>query len=113
MNLEESLKKYNREIYNDVMVDGKVLIKGARECSGRLDAIHNKAPENAAILDVGCHLGHFTIQLGYQERGRVVVGMEGNYQRAKIAGEIAKANKLDNVIILNNLFTDKIAPEVG
>ena len=113
MNLEESLKKYNREIYNDVMVDGKVLIKGARECSGRLEAIHNTAPENAAILDVGCHLGHFTLQLGYQERGRVVVGMEGNYQRAKIAGEIAKANKLDNVIILNNLFTDKTALRWG
>ena len=113
MNLEESLKKYNREIYNDVMVDGKVLIKGARECHSRLDAIHNAVPENAAILDVGCHLGHFTIQLAYKERGRVVVGMEGNYQRARIAGAIAKANKLENVIILNNLFTDKIAMRWG
>jgi 2-polyprenyl-3-methyl-5-hydroxy-6-metoxy-1,4-benzoquinol methylase len=113
MNLEESLKKYNREIYNDVMVEGKVLIKGARECSSRLNVIKNAIPENAAILDVGCHLGHFTIQLAYREQGRVVVGMEGNYQRARIAGEIAKVNKLENVIILNNLFTDKIALRWG
>lgn len=113
MSLEESLRKYNREIYNDIMVDGKVLIKGARECSSRFNAIHKAVSENAAILDVGCHLGHFTIQLAYEERGRVVVGMEGNYQRARIAGEIAKENKLSNVIILNNLFTDKIALRWG
>lgn len=113
MTLEESLRRYNREIYNDIMVDGKVLKKGARECGSRLDAINNMAPKNATILDVGCHLGHFTIQLAHNERGRVVVGMEGNYQRALIAGEIAKANKLENVIILNNLFTDEIALRWG
>ena len=113
MNLEESLKKYNREIYSDVMVNGKVLVKGVRECGSRLDAIHSAIPENAAILDVGCHLGYFTTQLAYRGRGRVVVGMEGNYQRARIAGEIAKANNLNNVIILNNLFTDKIALRWG
>lgn len=109
MNLEESLKKYKREIYNDVIVDGKVVIEGARECSSRLDAIDAVIPKKASILDIGCHLGYFTIQLAYKERRRVVVGMEGNYQRARLAGDIAKANKLNNVIILNNLLTDEIA----
>jgi 2-polyprenyl-3-methyl-5-hydroxy-6-metoxy-1,4-benzoquinol methylase len=113
MDIIKSIKKYKREIYNDIIVDGKVLIKGARESRSRFEAINSVIPKEASVLDLGCHLGYFTIQLAYKGRDRIIVGMEGNYQRARIAAEVAEANKLNNVIILNNLFTENMALRWG
>lgn len=49
MNITKSLKKYNREIYNDIIVDRKVLIKGASESSNRFEAINSVIPKKAWV----------------------------------------------------------------
>lgn len=113
VDLAHLLKKYKRELYNDIVVDGKVVVKGVRESCSRLDTIDAVIPPNATVIDIGCHLGFFTIQLASRKKDRLVVGMEGNYQRAELAGAIAEANRLENVIIINNLITDQMALRWG
>ena len=113
MDYQKLLQKYKREIYNDIIIDGKVVLKGVRESKCRLDAILKVIPAKPIILDVGCHTGYFTTEIARHNKWGIIVGMEGNHIRAEIAGAVAEANKFTNVVILNNLMTADIANRWG
>lgn len=69
------------EIYQDVLIQGKVVEKGQRSCQDRYDAIKpmlRTLPLNAKIVDIGASQGFFSFKMA-EEFGFRCTMIEGGY----------------------------------
>lgn len=89
-----------REAYQDLWQNGKMVRKGARDCASRYEVIKTfcsqwKRP--FTVLDLGAHLGYFSLRLTEDFPDCTVVAVE----RDPALINNLKANNPDRVIFLN------------
>lgn len=104
--LLQSFSKYSHlEQYQDIVIDGITIKKGIRSCQDRLAKIIPIAStwrRPFTVLDIGANLGYFSLHLA-KNYNCTVVALEGIY--GDWLKDIASANSLNNIIILNKVFT--------
>lgn len=100
------------EQYQDIIVDGKIVSSGNRECAQRYEGLKpllNKFKRKFTVLDIGASEGFFSLNIAYNYNATCVM-IEGDYaKRGPTADrllEICKQNdKLDNLIYLKKHIT--------
>ena len=85
--------------YQDVEVDGKLVIKGWRECSKRWDLIKPHIKNQQTVIDIGSHYGYFTTKIAREYPSTLVWSIESGDDRIAVQEAQVRANKLRNVVL--------------
>lgn len=103
------------EIYQDIIVNNKVIKRGLRSCSDRYDAIRdvlNSLPREFKVLDIGASQGYFSFRMAEDFKARCTMIEDGYLHSEKIwkTGDLlytlCKKNKhLKNIALLQKQFT--------
>lgn len=89
--------------YQPVVVNGKTVSQGWRECGERWDVI-NPHLTPGTIMDIGSHYGWFTY-MAAQYPDTMVWSLEADHKRAEIQREMLVANALPNVVLSECRFS--------
>lgn len=102
------LQKLGQEQYQDIIINGKVVSQGVRDCASRYEALKqvlDKYERPFMLLDIGASQGYFALRIAHDYPHATCVMIEGNYHdRWRIADQlqdICRLNTdLDNIIFL-------------
>jgi hypothetical protein len=90
------------EIYQDVVVAGKTVARGVRECESRYALIEPYLKDNQVILDVGSSLGYFSTRIAREHPSSLVVSFESVAAHCDIQRTIAEREGLTNLVICHH-----------
>jgi hypothetical protein len=102
--------------YQDIIINGKIVQKGIRQCSERLPHIEelcNEFKRPFTLLDIGCAFGYFVFSLAPKFPDSTFVMIEGGEVEAKYLKQLCKLNNVNNVIFLNKHITPDDLIEIG
>lgn len=71
-------------VYQDLVLGGKVAVRGRRDCTERWELIAPHLPASGAVLDVGSNLGWFALRLCEQFPRVVVASIEADPRSAAL-----------------------------
>ncbi len=87
-------------VYQDVVLAGRTVRQGARDCRARWEAIAPHLPPAGAVLDVGSNFGWFGLKLCETLPGCVVASVEGDERSARVQRLVLESNRLERVCLL-------------
>lgn len=94
-----------KQIYQDIWVNGEVLVKGVRDCAGRYEPIQSlckKYTRPFTILDIGANLGYFSFRLASEFNCvSVMIERDAEYQK-ELLNLIEKQNNKERLILLGS-----------
>ena len=103
MNLQAFLNSQPTEIYQDVLVDGRVAYEGVRDCESRYALIRpvlEKYRRPFTVLDLGANLGYFGLSILRDFPDATVVAVESEYTPLLL--DILSRQKADRLILLDH-----------
>jgi hypothetical protein len=92
-------------VYQDVILNGQTAVRGARDCTSRLDLIVGHLPRCRSLLDVGSNFGWFGLKLCQAFPECVVASVEANPRSARIQ-RLALASHADRRMCLVTRLAD-------
>lgn len=87
-------------VYQDVVLDGRTVRRGHRDCPGRWDLIAEHLPRAGSILDVGSNFGWFGLQIAHTRPDCVVASLEADLRSAEVQRQVLHANDSHRVCLL-------------
>ncbi|MBL8829897.1 MAG: class I SAM-dependent methyltransferase [Planctomycetaceae bacterium] len=90
---------HNLSVYQDVRIAGRTVLKGARDCEGRWNAI---APylSGGVLLDVGANFGWFGLRWCETFETGQVVSVEADERSATVQQAVLAANQAERIFLL-------------
>ena len=73
-----------RHVYQDLVLDGKTVVTGRRDCLGRWSILEPYLPHAGSILDVGSNLGWFGLKICERFPRCVVASVEADERSAAL-----------------------------
>jgi SAM-dependent methyltransferase len=89
------------EIYQDVVVAGRVIRRGVRECESRLAALLPQVDDGDTVLDVGSSFGYFGRGIAAARPRSVVVSVEKDRASVALQRRLLLAERAENVILVH------------
>lgn len=112
--IERFLSVVRKEIYQDILVDGKVIKEGVKDCEIRypnIKKILDNYKRPFTVLDIGASEGYFSLRIA-AEYDCTCVMIEGD--KTLLLPHICQLNKrLDNVVVLEKFITPQDLKELG
>ena len=90
------------EIYQDVEVKGKLVLKGVRDCEDRWEMIKYLIDPNSVVLDLGSSYGYFARKIATEIPGTLVLSFERDKKSAYLQRELLRQENITNVILLHS-----------
>jgi hypothetical protein len=87
-------------VYQDVVLDGRCVRRGHRDCPGRWELIAEHLPRAGSILDVGSNFGWFGLQIAQSRPDCVVASLEADLRSAEVQRRVLQANGCQRVCLL-------------
>lgn len=78
--------------YQDVVIDGRTIRRGRRDCEQRWQAIAPHLPQTGVLLDVGANFGWFCQRWCNEGPERIAVAWEADLRSAAVARYVLAAN---------------------
>jgi hypothetical protein len=72
-------------VYQDVVLDGRTVRRGVRDCASRWEAIAVHLPKTGALLDVGANFAWFCLQWCASGKERIAVALEADRRTGGVA----------------------------
>lgn len=102
------LQKLGQEQYQDIIINGKVVSTGVRDCASRYEALKQVLDlyeRPFTVLDIGASQGYFALRIAHDYPHATCVMIEGNYSKKwRIADQLQDICRLntdyDNIIFL-------------
>lgn len=95
------------EVYQDIYINGNIVIKGIRDCENRYKAmkeVFSKYNRRFSILDIGANFGYYSIRAS-DEYGALSFMIEGKEEEARILSSVCEKNRSkDNLIVANSVM---------
>lgn len=89
------------EIYQDIELEGKLLVKGKRDCQARWDLIKDSIKPHDVVLDLGSSLGYYSKKIAQTYPDSLVISFESDPIMCQIQAEMFKAEGIYNVVVCN------------
>jgi hypothetical protein len=90
----------NLAIYQDVVVAGRTVRSGQRDCPARWALLDPHLPRAGAILDVGSNFGWFGLQICQTRPECVVASLEADLRSAEVQRQVLASNDCRRVCLL-------------
>jgi SAM-dependent methyltransferase len=87
-------------VYQDVVLAGRTVIRGVRDCQGRWEAIAPHLPSSGSVLDVGSNFGWFGLQICTTLPGYTVASVEGDLRSARVQRAVLESAGCERVCLL-------------
>lgn len=87
-------------VYQDVVLDGRTVRRGARDCPARWQLLDAHLPRAGAILDVGSNFGWFGLQICQSRRECVVASVEADLGSAEVQRAVLESNGCHRICLL-------------
>lgn len=91
-------------LYQDVVVDGAVVGRGARDCAARWALIEPHVPACATVLDVGSNFGWYGLRTAQARAGAVVASFEADERSGLVQREVLRSHGETRVALLTRTF---------
>lgn len=101
--LSQLLEHRRVSIYQDVVVEGRTIRAGRRDCDGRWQAIAPHLPTSGAVLDVGSNFGWFGLKMCEASPRVVVASVEADEQSATIQRHVLASHRHERIVLLTRL----------
>jgi len=90
----------NLAVYQDVVVAGRTVRPGQRDCQGRWELLAEHLPRSGTILDVGSNFGWFGLQVCQTRPECVVASLEADLGSAEVQRQVLESNACQRVCLL-------------
>lgn len=90
----------NLAVYQDVVVAGRTIRPGQRDCQGRWELLADHLPRSGTILDVGSNFGWFGLQVCQTRPDCVVASLEADLGSAEVQRRVLESNACHRVCLL-------------
>jgi len=90
MKLEEAIEKCP-EIYQDIIVDGKMVRQGRRLCRERAEMILDVVEDKDSVLDIGANFAYFGHRILSEKKQCTYLGVEREITSCTIAANVLKS----------------------
>lgn len=85
--------------YQSIEVNGKIVVKGWRDCKQRWEIIKPHIKNHQTVMDIGSHYGYFAMKIARQYPDTLVWSVEETTKRARIQKLALQQNGFQNVIL--------------
>lgn len=87
-------------LYQDMVVAGRTVARGSRDCESRWEAMAPHLPAEAVLLDVGSNFGWFGLKACAESDRRIVVSVEADESSATLQRRMLASHDHRRVILL-------------
>lgn len=87
-------------LYQDIVVAGRTVARGRRDCQGRWDAMAPHLPAAGVFLDIGSNFGWFGLKACAESEQRLVVSVEADEQSATLQRQILASHDQRRMFLL-------------
>lgn len=97
-------KNTTMELYQDQFINGKVSVKGIRDCESRYNAIKKVFDEYQrpfTILDIGANFGYYSIRASTEYEATSIMIESEEQEASKLMELVNRNNCKDRLIVLN------------
>jgi SAM-dependent methyltransferase len=102
-------KPVPRHVYQDLVLDGKTVVTGRRDCLGRWNILEPYLPHAGSILDVGSNLGWFGLKISERFPRCVVASVEADERSATLQREVLASNRSEQICLLTHRANVRLA----
>ena len=99
----------NRHIYSgeyqDIEINGELLIKGKRSCSDRWEILKKHIKPNSTVIDIGSYHGYFGIKIAREIENTMILSIESNPTWVTEQAQIVESNNLSNIVVSKHHFS--------
>ncbi len=99
----------NLAVYQDVVVAGRTVRVGQRDCPRRWTLLEPHLPPAGTILDVGSNFGWFGLQICQSRPACVVASLEADLQSAEVQRRVLASNDCRRVCLLTARASERLA----
>lgn len=96
-------------VYQDVVLAGRVLRRGVRDCEERWSLIEPHLPRSGAVLDVGSNFGWFALRTALSRPRTIVVSAEADARAAQVQRVVLQSHEVDRVVLITRRAGAKLA----
>lgn len=90
----------NLSVYQDLVLAGRTVRQGQRDCPGRWEALDPHLPRAGTILDVGSNFGWFGLKICQTRPACVVASLEADLRSAEVQRRVLASNQCQRVCLL-------------
>jgi len=87
------------DIYQDILVGGKVVYPGWRDCKSRWNAIKPHIQPGSIVMDLGSNAGYFSQRIAEEIKDSLVWSIEYVRARAELQRDMLLENQTPNVVL--------------
>jgi hypothetical protein len=102
----------NLSVYQDLVLAGRTVRQGQRDCPGRWEAIDPHLPRRGTILDVGSNFGWFGLQVCRTRPECVVASLEADLRSAEVQRRVLASNQCSRVCLLTARASARLARQL-
>lgn len=95
------LSKQLPEIYQDVELNGEIILKGKRDCEKRWDLIKDSIKPHDVVLDIGSSLGYYSKKIAQTYPDSLVISFESDPIMCEIQAKMFQEEGIYNVVVCN------------
>jgi hypothetical protein len=88
--------------YQDLVLGGRTVARGTRDCPARWAVIEPHLPQAGTILDVGSNFGWFGLQICASRPQCVVASVEADLRSAAVQHEVLRSNAAERICLLTD-----------
>jgi hypothetical protein len=96
-------------VYQDVVLDGRTVLCGTRDCPQRWEAIEPHLPAAGSILDVGSNFGWFGLKICQSRPESVVASVEADHRSARVQRRVLQSNCAERICLLTDRAGQRLA----
>lgn len=96
-------------VYQDVVVDGRTVLRGQRDCEGRWALLEPHLPASGTVLDVGSNFGWFGLQLCQTRPECVVVSVEADERSAAVQRQVLASHHHARIALITRRAGTRLA----
>ncbi len=96
-------------VYQDVVVEGRVLYRGQRQMQRRWEAIAPHLPRDGTLLDVGSNFGWFALRWCEHAPQGVAISVEADLRSAAVQRRVLELNAAERVCLLTARAEERMA----
>lgn len=87
-------------VYQDVVIDGRVVRRGQRDCEARWALIEPDLPAAGVLLDVGSNFGWFGLRAAATRPGMIVLSAEADERSARVQQALLAAHDAARIALV-------------
>ncbi len=96
-------------VYQDVIVEGRVLYRGQRQMQRRWEAIVPHLPRDGTLLDVGSNFGWFALRWCEHAPQGITISVEADLRSAAVQRRVLELNGAERVCLLTARAEERMA----